>query len=85
MKVKLFWQPNCPRCPKAKEICDELEKEGITIERYNIAERDGLAEASFYSIAATPVILLVDGNDDAIKLWQGEMPTKKEVVEWIKK
>ncbi len=83
MKIKLFWQPNCPKCPKAKELCDELEKEGVVVERYNTAERDGLAEASFYSIATTPVILLVDDNEDVIKSWQGEMPTKKEVVECI--
>ncbi len=84
-KIKLFWQPNCPKCPKAKELCEELEKDSVTIERFDISERDGLAEASFYGVSSTPVIILVDDNDDEIKMWHGEMPAKKEVVEWIKK
>ena len=76
--VKLFWQPSCVKCPKAEEVCDELEKEGVKVERYNIADRDGLAESAFYQVLATPTMVIIE-NDEEVKSWRGEAPSLEEV------
>ncbi len=49
MKVKIFWQKNCPHCPEAKNAGKQLEKEA-EVQYFDVDTFDGLAEASYYNI-----------------------------------
>ncbi|GAH46893.1 unnamed protein product [marine sediment metagenome] len=78
MKIKIFWQKNCPHCPEAKNIGKQLEKE-ITVQYFDIEKIDGLAEASYYDIASTPSIIILDSGDNEIKIWRGKTPRLEEI------
>jgi len=78
MKIKIFWQKNCPHCPEAKNMGKQLEKE-TTVQYFDIETIDGLAEASYYDIASTPSIAILDDNDNEIKIWRGKTPRLEEI------
>ncbi|GAI62736.1 unnamed protein product [marine sediment metagenome] len=80
MKVKIFWQKNCPHCPEAKNLGKQLEKE-TEVQYFNVDTVDGLAEASYYDIASTPSIVFLDNNDNEIKIWRGKTPRLEEIGE----
>ena len=80
MKIKLFFKPGCPKCPSAKEL---LEETGFNYEEYNIEEVNGLTEATYYGIASTPSILVLDENDNEQVIWKGEVPTKEDLTRWL--
>lgn len=80
MKIKLFWKESCPRCPSAKNLL----KNYPDVEYYNIEETDGLAEAIYHGIMSTPSILLMD-DEMVIHSWNGKVPTKQEIEEWMSK
>jgi len=82
-KLKVFTKKDCPNCPKAKLLGDEVAKEGkMEVEFYDVEQADGLAEAQLYSVLATPtVVLCADGSDEEeIKSWRGEPPSNKDEV-----
>ena len=78
MLIKIFWQPECPRCPQAKELGETLKKEGLEVEFFNIKEVDGLAESLFYDVLSTPSIVVIE-NGEKKAAWYGEVPELKEV------
>jgi len=78
MKVKIFWQENCPKCPEAKKIGKEIGNE-LKVEYFNVDSVDGLAEASYHDIMTTPSVILVDQFDCEIKSWRGTYPNIKEL------
>lgn len=80
MKLKVFTKDDCPNCPPAKELA-EMVKEGgrVEVEMYNTDEAEGLAESQFYSVLATPTIVLCDDDDNEIIAWRGEAPKLEEV------
>ena len=80
MKIKIFWQKNCPNCPEVKNLGKQLEKE-ITVQYFDVDTVDGLAEASYYNILSTPSMVIVDNDDNEIKIWRGETPHLKEIRE----
>ncbi len=80
MRIKIFWQKNCPHCPEAKNIGKQLEKE-ITVQYFDIGTVDGLAEASYYNIASTPSMIVVDNDENEIKIWRGKTPRIEEIRE----
>lgn len=71
MRVKLFVKQDCPRCPEAKYAC-----EGLDVEVYDLSEVDGLAEAAFHSVLATPTVLVVDSSGSEIAAWRGQAPQR---------
>jgi len=75
LNVKLFVKDDCPRCPAAKQALDGLD--GVLV--YNVDEIDGLAEASFYSILATPSALVVDADGNEIESWRGVVPDRVRI------
>ncbi|MGB9607120.1 MAG: thioredoxin family protein [bacterium] len=83
MKLKIFWQDDCPRCPAAKKLGKELEEEGFEVLYYNVRSPDGLAEASFYSVFSTPGIIIVNEEEEEIAGWRGETPPKEEIYKLI--
>ena len=78
MKVKIFWQKNCPHCPEAKNVGKQLEKE-IVVQYFDVSTVDGLAEASYYSIVSTPSMVVLDKNENEIKIWRGKTPRIEEI------
>ena len=82
MILKLFTQPNCPKCPSAKELCANLKLQAPSIkqEYYDVSTVDGLAEASFYTVMATPSMLIFDDNNKKIGDWRGETPKTEDVL-----
>lgn len=75
MNVKLFVKDDCPRCPAAKQALDGLD--GVLV--YNVDEIDGLAEASYYSVLATPSALVVDADGNEIESWRGIVPDRVRI------
>ncbi len=75
MNVKLFVKDDCPRCPAAKHACADIEG----LETFDVGDMDGLAEASFYSVLATPTVLVIDSNGDEIAAWRGQAPSRAEL------
>jgi len=80
MKIKIFWQKNCPNCPEAKNVAKQLEKEA-EVQYFDVDTVDGLAEASYYDIASTPSIVVLDNNENEIKIWRGKTPRLEEIRE----
>jgi hypothetical protein len=79
MNVKLFVKNDCPRCPAAKRACEGLE--GLQI--YDVAEMDGLAEAAYHSVLATPTVLVVDATGAEIASWRGEAPERAALLAMV--
>ncbi|MDD5417792.1 MAG: thioredoxin family protein [Candidatus Nanoarchaeia archaeon] len=84
MKIKIFWQPECVKCPEAKELGKKLADKGQKVELKNIKESDGLADAAYHNIMATPSVVLCDDEECEIKVWLAETPKLEEVMEVIK-
>jgi hypothetical protein len=74
--VKLFVKANCPRCPAAKHACSTVD----SVETYDVDQVDGLAEASFYGVMATPTVLVLDGSGTEVAAWRGEAPTPADLA-----
>ncbi len=81
MFVKLFWKQGCQKCITAKEIC---KNSGLNVKEYDVNSVEGMAEASFHQVILTPVIVLVDDNEDEIKKWDSILQAKKELGKMIK-
>lgn len=82
MEIKIFTKPDCPKCPAAKELGEVLLKEGYNVIFYDISTIDGLAEAQFYGVMATPTIVIVKNNQE-IKSWRGESPSFEEIKKYL--
>lgn len=70
MEVKLFIKEDCPRCPAAKRACEGVQN----VQIFDVTSIDGLAEASFYNVLATPSVLVLDSSGKEIAAWRGEAP-----------
>lgn len=79
MRIKLFWQENCRKCPSAKETVSGFDG----VEFLNIEEARGLAEATFYGIMSTPSIIVVDEDERMLAAWHGQVPEIEEIRQWI--
>ena len=81
MKIQLFTQRECAKCPPAKEIVSELNTEhGIDVAEFDVETVDGMAEAAYYGIMSTPSVVLVDGVGDEIISWRGVSPDKSKIL-----
>jgi len=79
MKLKMFTQPTCPKCPAAKKVVEQIETKFNT-EYYDIKTEDGLAEALSYDIMSTPSIVIIDDKGHVVKEWLGQAPTVEELI-----
>jgi len=82
MLIKIFWQPECPKCPQAKELGEKLKKEGLEVELHNVKEVDGLSESLFYDVLSTPSIIIID-NGEKKAAWYGEIPEIKDIKDFL--
>ena len=76
MRVKLFVKDNCPRCPAAKRACEGIDG----LEVFDIGDIDGLAEAAFHGVLATPTVLVVDRAGSEVASWRGEAPDRHALL-----
>ena len=79
MIVKIFWQPECPKCALAKEIGKQLEGEGVKVEYHNIKEPEGLAEATMLAVMSTPSIVVTDDSGIEKASWKATVPSIEEI------
>ncbi|MBW1971988.1 MAG: hypothetical protein DRG20_04835 [Deltaproteobacteria bacterium] len=82
--VKIFVKPGCHFCPAAEKIGEILKSEGFPVFHYNIETPDGLAEAAFYSVMATPTIILEDESETTVAQWRGVVPQLDEIKSYLR-
>jgi thioredoxin-related protein len=80
LKMKVFWQKDCPNCPKAKEIGKKLEKE-LKVQYCDVDTVDGLTEACLYQVMSTPSLVVIDEKGEEIESWKGILPE----IDYIRK
>ena len=55
--------------------CGQHACEGVqNVQVFDVTSIDGLAEASFYNVLATPSVLVLDSSGKEIAAWRGEAP-----------
>jgi len=81
--IKLFVQKTCAKCPQAKQVGAALQGEGFQVVEYDVATPEGLAEATFYSIQATPAIIIEDQHENTVADFRGEVPTVEKIKDII--
>ena len=79
LKFKLFTMSGCVRCGAAKKLAEVLRNDGYQVEKYDMNTIDGLVDSAFHSVLSAPSLLLVDGNDNELYGWRGNMPTTAEI------
>ena len=79
MTVKFFWKQDCPKCPLAKENVSNLDD----VEYFNLDEPGGLAEAAFYSILATPSVVISKPDGSEVVAFRGEVPPNEVLRQWL--
>jgi thiol-disulfide isomerase/thioredoxin len=78
--VKIFYKDDCPKCPLAKQLRDNLKKKNVQVLDYNVGTADGLAEASFYSVMSLPTVVVEDAMENGLGEWRGDVPRMEEVL-----
>ena len=79
--VKIFTKRECPKCPATREVGNRLRMEGVKVIDYDMGSIEGLAEAAFYGVMATPTIIVEDEEDNELAAWRGTVPTPQEIGE----
>jgi glutaredoxin len=77
MKLILFTQPNCPRCPSAKRIAESVTKsrDDITLEILDISNPDSLTTALMMQIVSTPSFAI-----DDLPIFIGVVPSRQKLI-----
>lgn len=83
--VKIFYKDDCPNCPMAKKLRDNLKEKDVHVFDYNVETADGLAEASFYSVLSLPTIVVEDASENGIGEWRGVVPKVEEVLQVVRR
>lgn len=84
MVLKLFTKKGCPRCPAAKELVNQLKLENnLQVEQFDVETVDGMAEAAFYTVLATPTILVCRASGQEITGWRGEVPQLADLIKQL--
>ena len=81
MTVKIFTKQECPRCPQAKQLGIEIEQNGHNVLYYDVETSDGLAEATFLGVQATPTIIVEDAGENVVADFRGQVPTREELLQ----
>ena len=78
-KIVVFTMKNCPKCPAAKKLAEEIAEEfGLEVEEVDV-EKD-MITALQYNVASTPSIAV---GDEVIA--RGDLPAKAELREMVKR
>ena len=79
MTVKFFWKQDCPKCPSAKAMVSTMDN----VEYFSLDEPGGLAEAAFYSIMATPSVVISKADGSEVVAFRGDVPPNEVLREWL--
>ena len=79
--LKVFVKNGCYKCPSAKEVGESLSKEGLEVYFYDLDTIDGLAEASYYGVLATPTLIIEDKDEKTLADFRGVVPTPQQIKE----
>lgn len=85
-KLKVFTKADCPKCPAAKLVSEEIQKEGkMKVEFYDVDQPEGLAEAQLYGVLSTPSLIVCKDTteEEEIKSFRGEAPSREEITSII--
>jgi hypothetical protein len=52
---------------------------GVKVVDFDLETVEGLAEAAFCGVMATPTIIVEDGDDNEVAAWRGTVPTPQEI------
>lgn len=86
-RFKFFSRAECPKCPPAKTLAEQLQAEGYAVDLYDMDTPTGLAEGAFYSVMATPTLILFEEKteqEEEIKRWAGEMPSRETLQQVLR-
>ncbi|MEM0372312.1 MAG: thioredoxin family protein [archaeon] len=65
LKMTLFTQANCPRCPAVKKIISDLKLEKqFTLIELDAASDEGYFEAVKHNIMSTPALVLENDKEE---------------------
>jgi len=78
MQIKIFWQPECLKCPKIKELGEILKKEGYEVQLFNVKEVEGMAESIYYDVLSTPSVVVVENGEQKAS-WLDEVPAVESI------
>ncbi|WP_455392875.1 hypothetical protein [[Eubacterium] cellulosolvens] len=81
--IKFFWQEDCPKCVPAKDMCNKLIERKIQVKQFDIQTIDGMTEAAFHEVLATPTTIIVDDNENELQSWRGVAPTFEDLEQNI--
>ena len=77
MEIKVLG-PGCPKCQQTEKIVNEAVAESGVVA--NVEKVTDLMKIAGYGVFGTPAVV-VDGEVKSV----GKIPTKADVVKWIKK
>ncbi|MBI5897223.1 MAG: TM0996/MTH895 family glutaredoxin-like protein [Desulfobacterales bacterium] len=77
MEIKVLG-PGCPKCKQTEKVVNEAVAEsGVAV---NVEKVTDVMKIAGYGVFGTPAVV-VDGEVKSV----GKIPTKADVVKWIKK
>jgi small redox-active disulfide protein 2 len=77
MKIKVLG-PGCPKCQQTEKVVKEaLAESGVTADVEKVTD---LMRIAGYGVFGTPAVVI----DDEVKS-VGKIPSKKDVISWLKK
>jgi len=82
-QILVFIKNDCPHCLAAKALGEGLQEKGWMVHQFDIDTADGLAEASFYGVMATPTIIVIDGDEEQLAAWRGSVPPEDELLKFL--
>ena len=65
-RILYFSAPWCGPCRTLSPIMDQLQAEGINIEKINVDNRSDLSQ--IYSVRNVPTLILIDGSQELKRL-----------------
>lgn len=84
MKLHIFVKDDCPQCPAAKKLGEEVEKLGKPVCYHNVDTPHGMAQALKYMVRSLPVVLLTDSSGKEQQRWlYPELPVAADVADLI--
>ncbi|UCH37727.1 MAG: thioredoxin family protein [Candidatus Bathyarchaeota archaeon] len=77
MKLLLFTQPNCPRCPSAKLVAEAVAKsrDDISLEILDISDPNALTTALMMQVVSTPSFAI-----DEVPVFVGVVPSRQQLL-----
>ena len=81
VEIMLFTRKDCPKCPQAKRVVEEIETElgsRIVVRRYDLDDEEDFLTALQHQVMSTPSVVIGGRLVSA-----GHPPTKEQIIEAI--